>query len=148
MVESRAVISGRAFAVHRMPIDYPSSADPRPRTVATPSVLQAFEAQLRQLNRWTGICAVLWLALVCAVALWVSGRIVDAHIVDNAKSAQTDAASTARIVDRKFSEVATVAALLAQLTTVQELLADSNPQAARLLEMPETERRTKLMGDP
>ena len=148
MVESRAVISGRAFAVHRMPIDYPSSADPRPRTVATPSVLQAFEAQLRQLNRWTGICAALWLALVCAVALWVSGRIVDAHIVDNAKSAQTDAASTARIVDRKFSEVATVAALLAQQTTVQELLADSNPQAARLLEMPETERRTKLMGDP
>ena len=59
MVESRAVISGRAFAVHRMPIDYPSSADPRPRTVATPSVLQAFEAQLRQLNRWTGICAAL-----------------------------------------------------------------------------------------
>jgi two-component system sensor histidine kinase/response regulator len=148
MVEPRVVIPGRAIPVHCMHIDYPPSADHRPRTVATPSVLLAFEAQLRQLNRWTGICAVLWLVLVFSVTLWLSGRIVDAHIADSAKSAQTDAVSTARIVDRKFSEVATVAALLAQQTAVQALLAESNPQAARLLGVSEAERRAKLVGDP
>nr|WP_315188626.1 ATP-binding protein [uncultured Albidiferax sp.] len=131
-----------------MPIDQPHSADLRPRTGATPTVLQAFEAQLRQLNRWTGICAVLWLVLVCTVTLWLSGRIVGAHITDSALAAQTDALSTARIIDRKFSEVATVAALLAQHTAVQELLGESNPKAASLLAMPEAARRAQLVGDP
>ncbi|BDT70069.1 sensor histidine kinase RcsC [Comamonadaceae bacterium OS-1] len=131
-----------------MPIDRLPPADLRSRTVAPPTVLQAFEAQLRQLNRWTGICAVLWLVLVGSVAQWLSGRIVDAHIADSAQTARTDAVSTARIIDRKFSEVATVAALLAQQTAVQELLAESNPRAAGLLAMPEAQRRAKLVGDP
>ncbi|WP_295957274.1 ATP-binding protein [Rhodoferax sp.] len=116
--------------------------------MATPSVIQAFEVQLRLLNRWTGICACLWLVLVFTVAQWLSGRIVDAQIADNVAVAQSDAFSTARIIDRKFSEVATVAALLAQQTAVQELLGEANPQAARLLGMSEADRQAKLAGDP
>ncbi|WP_367848337.1 ATP-binding protein [Rhodoferax sp. WC2427] len=131
-----------------MPIDLPPPADLRPRPVATPTLTQAFAAQLRQLNRWTGIGACLWLVLVGALALWLSGRIVDAHIADSVAVAQTDAVSTARIIDRKFSEVATVAALLAQQTSVQALLAESNPQAAGLLAMATADRRAKLVGDP
>ncbi|MEO6274710.1 MAG: hypothetical protein ABIP34_16075, partial [Rhodoferax sp.] len=148
MVEPRALISGPATPVHCMPIDPPTSANLRPRAADTPSVTQVFEAQLRQLNGWTGICACLWLVLVYAVTLWLSGRIVDAHIMDSVSIAQIDATSTARIIDRKFSEVATVAALLAQQTAVQDLLTESNPQAARLLDMSEAERQAKLQADP
>ncbi len=131
-----------------MPTNHSPPLGRRPRTVADPAVAQGFQAQLRQLNHWTGISALLWLALVAGVALWLSGRMVDAHIADNVASAQADATSTARIIDRKFAEVASVAGLLAQNRGLQDLLGATNPQASALLGLPAAERQTRLLGNP
>ena len=62
--------------------------------------------------------ALAWLALVAGLGWWASQRILAAQLDSLAASADHDAEATARIVDRLFTEMASVSNMVARPSLV------------------------------
>ncbi|WP_197410751.1 GGDEF domain-containing protein [Devosia epidermidihirudinis] len=72
--------------------------------------------------RWaTLLIAVLWVALVVGLAFWMSHRAVEEEVEGIAASAEYEALTAARIVDRLFMEMTSVANMVARQSQVIEL---------------------------
>ncbi|WP_033458939.1 sensor domain-containing diguanylate cyclase [Bordetella bronchiseptica] len=67
--------------------------------------------------------ALAWLALVAGLGWWISQRIVTAQLDRLAASAEYEARTTARVMDRLFTEMVSVANMVARQGQVTELAA-------------------------
>ena len=75
----------------------------------------------RTVRRVTLGFAVVWLALVAGLGWWISQGIVSAQLARSAASAEYEAKTTARVMDRLFTEMASVANMVARQGLVIEL---------------------------
>jgi hypothetical protein len=79
--------------------------------------------------------AVAWLTLVAGLGWWMSKRVVGAELDRLAASAEYEAKTTARIMDRLFTEMSSVANMVARQGSVIQLATryrDDPPSLARL----------------
>lgn len=80
------------------------------------------EQQIRPRVRQVALgVAMAWLALVTGLGWWISQRVVTARLDRLAASAEYEAQTTARIVDRMFAELGGVANTVARQSQVIRL---------------------------
>lgn len=92
--------------------------------------------------------AVAWLTLVAALGWWMSKRVVGAELDRLAASAEYEAKTTARIMDRLFTEMSSVANMVARQGSVIQLATryrDDPPGLARLTRQ---QRAAQFTQDP
>ncbi|KGG89411.1 diguanylate cyclase [Comamonas thiooxydans] len=92
--------------------------------------------------------AVAWLTLVAALGWWMSKRVVGAELDRLAASAEYEAKTTARIMDRLFTEMSSVANMVARQGSVIQLATryrDDPPSLARLTRQ---QRAAQFTQDP
>jgi two-component system sensor histidine kinase/response regulator len=125
-----------------------TSSDPQPARDSRQA--GATRGQAVQRARWPLMAAVVWLALVAAVAWWLSGKIIGAHVKGIAMAAQHDATITAQIVDRTFTEVSAITQMVAGQGAVRDQLVRIPNVAALNLppNSPISAVRQTLMADP
>jgi len=90
--------------------------------------------------------ALAWLALVAGLGWWMSQRIVTEWLDNRAASAEYEAGTTARVVDRLFTEMVSVANMVAQQGQVVQLAAryrTDPPDFAGLTRQQRAERFTQ-----
>ncbi|APW35908.1 hypothetical protein RD110_00685 [Rhodoferax koreense] len=90
--------------------------------------------------------ALAWLLAGGALAYWLSNRIVVAHVEAIAASADHDAVATARIIDRSFIEMASIAQMVARQRQTLELALKYN-ERHQDGPMPQAVRRDALRED-
>ena len=76
---------------------------------------------LRRITVWACVAALAWLLTVAAAGYLLSQRIIAAAVDGIAEGAASEAATTARIVDRVFVELASVSRMVANQLNVIEL---------------------------
>ncbi|KGG84434.1 diguanylate cyclase [Comamonas thiooxydans] len=92
--------------------------------------------------------AVAWLTLVAGLGWWMSQRVVGAELDRLAASAEYEAKTTARIMDRLFTEMSSVANMVARQGSVIQLATryrDDPPSLARLTRQ---QRAAQFTQDP
>ncbi|KQP17606.1 response regulator [Pseudorhodoferax sp. Leaf267] len=98
-------------------------------------------------RRAAWLLALTWLALVAAFVYWASQRIVRTHVEVAAASAMHDAAATARVLDRLFTEMAGVAGMVSRQADVHQVAGGSSAAAARKAGEDATARALALLRD-
>lgn len=92
--------------------------------------------------------AVVWLALVAGLGWWISQRIVTAQLARLAASAEYEAKTTARVMDRLFTEMVSVANMVARQGLVIELAIRYRTDAPGAAELTRQERAAQFARDP
>lgn len=92
--------------------------------------------------------AVGWLALVAGLGWWMSQRIVTAQLENLAASADYEAETTARIVDRLFTEMISVANMVARQGLVIQLADRYRTDPPGAAELTRQQRATQFTRDP
>lgn len=91
---------------------------------------------------------VAWVALVAGLGWWMSQRTVAAELADLAASAAYEAETTARVVDRLFTEMASVANMVARQGQVVQLAARYRTDAPGAAELTRQQRAHQFTRDP
>nr|WP_255469115.1 sensor domain-containing diguanylate cyclase [Achromobacter sp. UMC46] len=92
--------------------------------------------------------AVVWLALVAGLGWWISQRIVTAQLARWAASADYETKTTARVMDRLFTEMVSVANMVARQGLVIELAMRYRTDAPGAAELTRQERAAQFARDP
>ncbi len=92
--------------------------------------------------------AVVWLALVTGLGWWISQRIMTAQLARLATSAEYEAKTTARVMDRLFTEMVSVANMVARQGLVIELAIRYRTDAPGAAELTRQERAAQFARDP
>lgn len=92
--------------------------------------------------------AVLWLALVIGLGLWLSQGAIKEDVDTLAANAEYEAGTTARIVDRLFVEMTSVANMVARQSQVVELANLYTWDPPGFAELTREERAARFTGDP
>ena len=105
-----------------------------------------FARQLRHIRGWTWGLAALWLVLAVVVGVWISRSIVGSYVQSAAETAEHDAKTTSRIVNRMFVEMGSVTHMLAHHSAVQDFMGGLPPTATATTAapMPSPQRREQL----
>ncbi|MFY0478535.1 sensor domain-containing diguanylate cyclase [Achromobacter marplatensis] len=101
-----------------------------------------------KMRRVTLILAAVWVALVAGLGWWISQRIVAAQLASQAASAEYEAKTTARVMDRLFTEMASVANMVARQSLVIELAMRYRTDAPGVAELTRQERAAQFTRDP
>ncbi|RKP49660.1 sensor domain-containing diguanylate cyclase [Pararobbsia silviterrae] len=99
-------------------------------------------------RRVTLCVAVAWLALVAGVGAWISQRIVASEMRRMADSAEYEAETAARVMDRLFTEMTSVANMVARQGLVIELAARYRTDPPGAAQMTRQQRAAQLTRDP
>lgn len=89
-----------------------------------------------------------WLTLVAGIGWWTSQRIVAAQLDGLAASAEYETKTTARVMDRLFTEMASVANMLARQRLVIELATRYRIDPPGVAELTRQERAVQFTRDP
>lgn len=92
--------------------------------------------------------AVVWLAVVAGVAWWVSQRSLTARLESLAASAEYEAKTAARVIDRLFTEMGSVANMVARQGLVVQLAIRYRTDPAGASELTRQERAAQFTRDP
>lgn len=115
----------------------------------TPRQQRLRERQRLPIVHWITLCfAAAWLALVAGVGWWMSQRIVTEHLVSLAASAEYEAVTTTRVMDRLFTEMVSVANMVAGQTQVIQLATRYRTDPVSFAELTRQQRAEKLTRDP
>ncbi len=95
----------------------------------------------------TGL-AVFWLMLVATLGWWMSQRVVSAHLDRMADSAGYEAKTTARIVDRLFTEMVSVTNMVARQNLVIQLATRYRTDPPGFDELTRQQRAARFTSDP
>lgn len=99
-------------------------------------------------RRVTLAAVVIWLALVAALGWWMSQRIVATTLQRLDASAQYEAKTTARVVDRLFIEMVSVANMVARQGLVIQLAERYRTDPPGVAELTRQQRAEQLTRDP
>jgi len=99
-------------------------------------------------NRVTLVFAVAWLAIVAGLGWWLSQRLVADELDSLAASAEHEALTTARVVDRLFTEMTSVANMVARQRQVLQLATRYRVDPPGFDELSREERAEILTRDP
>lgn len=134
-MQNEAVLDHRLFGGHGI-----SSSLPRqgPRGRKMPPIV----------FRLTLGLALAWLALVAGLGWWTSQRIVNARLDNVAASAEYEARTTARVVDRLFTEMVSVANMVARQGQVIQLAARYRTDLPGAAELTRQQRAAQFTQDP
>ena len=105
----------------------------------------------RPVRSVVGIAAALalaWLASVAGLGWWMSQRIVAAELDDLAVSAEYEARTTARIMDRLFTEMVSVTNMVARQASVIQLAARYRGDPPGAAELTRQQRAQQFTQDP
>lgn len=94
-----------------------------------------------------GLAAV-WLALVAGLGWWISQRIVTAHLDSLAASAEYEAVTTTHVMDRLFTEMASVANMVASQAQVIQLATRYRTDPPGFAELTRQQRAAQFTHDP
>lgn len=89
-----------------------------------------------------------WLALVAGVGWWTSQRIVTTWVDSLAASAEYEAQTTARVMDRLFTEMVSVANMVAKQADVIQLAMRYRTDPAGAIELTREQRAVQFTRDP
>lgn len=89
-----------------------------------------------------------WLALVASIGWWMSQRIVASELDRLAASAEYEAKTTARIMDRLFTEMVSVANMVARQGLVIQLATRYRTDPPDLAELTRQQRAAQFTQDP
>ena len=92
--------------------------------------------------------ALAWLALVASIGWWMSQRIVASELDRLAASAEYEAKTTARIMDRLFTEMVSVANMVARQGLVIQLATRYRTDPPDLAELTRQQRAAQFTQDP
>jgi len=92
--------------------------------------------------------AAAWLAAVAGLGWWMSQRIVAAQLDSLAASARYEATTTARIMDRLFTEMASVANMVARQSQVIQLAIRYRTDPPGAAELTRQQRAAQFTRDP
>ena len=92
--------------------------------------------------------AVAWLALVASLGWWMSQKIVASELDRLAASAEYEAKTTARIMDRLFTEMVSVANMVARQGLVIQLATRYRTDPPDLAELTRQQRAAQFTQDP
>jgi len=92
--------------------------------------------------------ALAWVALVAGLGWWTSQRIVNARLDNVAASAEYEARTTARVVDRLFTEMVSVANMVARQGQVIQLAARYRTDPPGAAELTRQQRAAQFTQDP
>ncbi|WP_200843443.1 sensor domain-containing diguanylate cyclase [Pantoea sp. 18069] len=92
--------------------------------------------------------ALAWLALVASLGWWMSKRIVATELDNLAASAEYEAKTTARIMDRLFTEMVSVTNMVARQGSVIQLAARYRTDAPGAAELTRQQRAEQFTQDP
>jgi len=107
------------------------------------------EQQMRPtVRRVTLSLAVAWLALVAGLGWWISQRIVTAQLASLAASAEYEAKTTVRVMDRLFTEMVSVANMVARQSLVIELAIRYRTDPPGAAALTRQERAAQFTRDP
>ena len=104
--------------------------------------------QMLVVRRVTLIVAVVWLALVAGLGWWMSQRILTAQLDSLAASAEYEAVTTTRVMDRLFTEMVSVSNMVASQAQVIELAARYLTDAPGAAELTRQQRAAQFTRDP
>ena len=99
-------------------------------------------------RRVTLIVAGTWLVLVTGLSWWMSQRIMAERLNNLAASAEYDARTTARIIDRLFTEMISVANMVAHQSRVIQLAARYRVDPPDLAGLTRQQRAAHFTSDP
>ena len=99
-------------------------------------------------RRVTLLAAVVWLALVAGLGWWLSQRIMADELNSLAASAEHEATTTARVMDRLFTEVVSVANMVASQNQVIELATRYRLDPPGFADLTRQERAEIFTRDP
>ena len=102
----------------------------------------------RIVRRVTLCVAVAWLALVAGVGWWMSERAVTMRVEQLAASAHYEVQTTARIVDRLFTEMVSVANMVSHQADVIQLAALYRTDPPGADQLTREQRAAQFVGDP
>ncbi|WP_437340694.1 sensor domain-containing diguanylate cyclase [Achromobacter deleyi] len=102
----------------------------------------------RTVRRVTLGFAVVWLALVAGLGWWISQGIVSAQLARSAASAEYEAKTTARVMDRLFTEMASVANMVARQGLVIELAMRYRTDPPSAAALTRQQRAAQFASDP
>jgi C4-dicarboxylate-specific signal transduction histidine kinase len=103
---------------------------------------------LSTVRRVTWITAITWLLLVAGIGWWMSQRIMAAQVDDLAASAEYEAITTARVMDRLFTEMVSVANMVASQRQVVQLAARYLTDPPGAAELTRQQRAANFTSDP
>ncbi|MBS3021641.1 hypothetical protein DJFAAGMI_04415 [Comamonas sp. PE63] len=92
--------------------------------------------------------ALAWLALVASLGWWMSQRIVASELDRLADSAEYEAKTTARIMDRLFTEMVSVANMVARQGLVIQLATRYRTDPPGLVQLTRQQRAAQFTQDP
>ncbi|MCX5577031.1 sensor histidine kinase [Kaistia terrae] len=110
--------------------------------------LPQHKRQLRILRRVTLSVAVIWLALVAGMGWWMSQRTMTAQLDSLASSAEYEAITTARVMDRLFTEMVSVSNMVASQAQVIELATRYRIDAPGAIDLTRPQRAAQFTRDP
>lgn len=102
----------------------------------------------KNMRRITFCLIAFWMMLVAAMGWWISQRIVHAHLERLSDSAAYEAGTTARIVDRLFSEMVSVTNMVARQHLVIQLAARYRTDPPGFDALTHRERAALFTRDP
>ncbi|WP_053283052.1 sensor domain-containing diguanylate cyclase [Comamonas testosteroni] len=92
--------------------------------------------------------AVAWLTLVAGLGWWMSKQVVEAELDRLAASAEYEAKTTARIMDRLFTEMSSVANMVARQGSVIQLATRYRDDPPSLAKLTRQQRAAQFTQDP
>lgn len=105
--------------------------------------------QMRPIIRYVTLGLIMaWLALVAGLGWWTSQRIVTAWLDNRAASAEYEAKTTARVVDRLFTEMVSVANMVAHQSQVVQLATRYRTDPPGFAELTRQQRAEHFTQDP
>ncbi|WP_245557257.1 ATP-binding protein [Kaistia granuli] len=104
--------------------------------------------QLLVVRRVTLIAAVTWLALVAGTGWWMSQRTMTAQLNSLAASAEYEAITTTRVMDRLFNEMVSMANMVANRAQVIELATRYLTDPPGAAELTRQQRAAQFTRDP
>lgn len=99
-------------------------------------------------RRTTLVLALVWLTVVASLGWWMSQRLVATRLDNLAASAAYETKTTARIVDRLFTEMASVANMVARQGLVIQLATRYRSDPPGTAELTRQQRAEQLARDP
>lgn len=99
-------------------------------------------------RRFTWAVALLWLVLVSSVAWLLSQQIVNARLAQLSANTEYETRATARVIDRLFIEMFSVANMVAQQAQVIELASRYRSDPPGMAELTREERAAHFTTDP
>lgn len=103
---------------------------------------------MRSVVAMAAALALVWLASVAGLGSWMSQRIVAAELDDLAVSAEYEARTTARIMDRLFTEMVSVTNMVARQASVIQLAARYRSDPPGAAELTRQQRAKQFTQDP